>query len=110
MSKKPLVLITGASRKDSIGSSIAIELSKNGWDIATTYWINYDQSMPWGSNKDDIQFLEKEIRKNESNFYSIEADLSNVNTPELIFDSVEEKVGNISALILSQRLFMFRIW
>ena len=101
MSKKPLALITGASRKNGIGLGTAIELSKNGWDIAITYWTKYDQSMPWGSNKDDIQFLRNEIKKNGSNFYSIEADLSDTNTPKLIFDSVEEKVGNISALILS---------
>ncbi|MBI9107942.1 MAG: SDR family oxidoreductase [Spirochaetales bacterium] len=101
MNNKPLALITGASRKIGIGSAIAIELSKNGWDIAITYWGNYDKSMPWGSNTDDIQFLEDEIKKNGSNFYSIEANLSDTSTPKFIFDSIEEKVGNISALILS---------
>ena len=101
MRNKPLALITGASRKNGIGSEIAVELSKNGWDIAITYWANYDKSMPWGSNQNDIQFLEDKIKKNGSNFYSIEADLSDSNTPKSIFDSVEETLGNISALILS---------
>ena len=61
MSRNPLALITGASRKNGIGSKTSIELSKNGWDIAITYWSNYDQSMPWGSDKDDINFLENDI-------------------------------------------------
>jgi len=101
MNNKPIALITGASRKIGIGSAAALELSRNGWDIAITYWTNYDSSMPWGSNTDDIRLLEDEIKKNGSNFYAIEADLSNAETPKIIFDSIEEKLGNISALILS---------
>ena len=101
MKNRPIALITGASRKNGIGSAIALELSKNGWDIAITYWTDYDNSMPWGSNKNDIQLLEDKIKINGSNFYAIESDLSDTNTPKLIFDTINEKIGNISALILS---------
>lgn len=98
---KPLALITGASRRIGIGSAIAVELSKNGWDIAITYWSNYDNSMPWGSDNNDIKLLEDEIKSNGSKFYAIEADLIDVKTPEKILNSVEDKIGKISALILS---------
>ena len=101
MNKKPVALITGASRKIGIGSAAAIELSKKGWDIAVTYWSPYDKSMPWGSSEEDLRYLENEIIKNGSNFYSIEADLSDIKTPENIFNAAENELGKVSALILS---------
>lgn len=101
MKNRPLALITGASRKNGIGSAIALALSRKGWDIAVTYWTNYDTSMPWGSNPDDIDLLKDEIIGNGSQFYAIEADLTDSQSPEAIFSSVEKKIGIVSALILS---------
>ena len=54
MGNRPLALITGASRKKGIGAAAALELAKEGWDIAVTYWTDYDRSMPWGSDGGDL--------------------------------------------------------
>ena len=50
MGKRPFALITGAGRRKGIGAAAALELAKEGWDIAVTYWADYDRSMPWGSD------------------------------------------------------------
>ncbi len=98
---KPIALITGASRKQGIGSTIAIELSKNGWDIALSYWKDYDKSMPWGNNDDDMEYIKKEIIKNGSRCYTIEADLSKPDAPKEIFADISENFGMVSAIVLS---------
>lgn len=61
MSQRPIVLVTGASRSIGIGSSIAKELAKSGWDVALTYWQPYDESMPWGSDPQEVQLLLNEV-------------------------------------------------
>jgi len=101
MGNRPIAFITGASRIHGIGSAIALELSKKGWDIAITFWTDYDNLMPWGSNKNDVLLLEDQVKKNGGNFFSIEADLSDTKIPALVFDIINKKMGNISALILS---------
>ena len=54
---RPLALVTGASRRKGIGAAIALELARGGWDVATTFWRAYDQTMPWGSDPADADWL-----------------------------------------------------
>lgn len=98
---KPIALVTGVSREIGIGSSIVKKLSSNGWDIAFTYWSPYDSSMEWGSNPVEIDNLKKELVSKGTKVCSIEADLSLTSTPKEIFEFAEEKLGKISALIMS---------
>lgn len=98
---KPIALITGVSRKIGIGSNIARKLTTSGWDIALAYWRPYDESMPWGNNNDEINNLESELKKIGAKVYSIEADFSKKETPEIVINEIKENFGNISALILS---------
>lgn len=98
---RPLALITGVSRKISIGAGIAIDLAENGWDIVITYWRDYDKSMPWGSEDRDLDYIRKEIEEKGANFYTLEADLNNTQTPEEIFNQVEKECCTPTALILS---------
>ncbi|MEI7905428.1 MAG: short-chain dehydrogenase, partial [Candidatus Firestonebacteria bacterium] len=54
-SKRPIALVTGASRKAGIGSAIATSLAEAGWDVAVSYWLKYDAAMPWGANKGEVE-------------------------------------------------------
>ncbi|MDC7240193.1 MAG: SDR family oxidoreductase [Spirochaetales bacterium] len=101
MKTRPLALVTGASRKAGIGAAAALELSRKGWGIAVTTWTEYDRSMPWGSSNKDLKHLEEGVRKNGGRFYSLEADLSDPETPGRIFDWTAAEAGGVSALILS---------
>ncbi len=101
MFKRPVVLITGASRKMGIGSAIARTLAENGWDLAITYWQAYDESMPWGADVKEIQELSLELEGLGAKVFSLEADLSSPDVPEEIFKKVNEALGPVQALVMS---------
>lgn len=97
----PLGLITGASRAIGIGQSIGLTLAQSGWDIAATYWQPYDESMPWGSQPDEVEQFCDAVKSHGSRVVAIEADLADTETPAQIFDAVEEQFGSVTALIMS---------
>ena len=98
---RPLALITGASRRIGIGATIALELARNGWDVATTYWQPYDASMPWGANREDIDWLQNGCGELGARALAVEADLSQIETPATLFDKVEQSLGPVTTLILN---------
>ena len=98
---KPIALITGASRRIGIGAAIALSLAQAGWDIATTFWQHYDETMPWGSNPVDVAWLEQQLTALGAKTMALNADLSLIETPTQLFDAVEQRLGPVSALILS---------
>ncbi len=101
MDKRPLALITGAGRTIGIGNAIAKSLAESGWDIAITYWNPYDASMTWGSNPEETRTLVKDLESRGASVQAVEADLSLTETPEDLFNIVNDTMGLVSALILS---------
>jgi 3-oxoacyl-[acyl-carrier protein] reductase len=98
---RPLALVTGASRRKGIGAAIALELAQGGWDVATTFWRPYDQTMPWGSDPGDGGWLRQQLDAHGARTAAVEADLSLVETPPHLFDAVERAIGPVTALVLS---------
>lgn len=98
---RPIALITGASRTIGIGHALALDLARSGWDIALTYWLPYDESMPWGSEPQEVKALCAKLDALGARTAAIEADLSSTDASTQIFDAVESQLGAISALILS---------
>jgi len=37
--RRPVALVTGASRQRGIAAAIARSLAQSGWDVAITYWL-----------------------------------------------------------------------
>jgi 3-oxoacyl-[acyl-carrier protein] reductase len=100
-SKRPIALVTGASRTRGIGASIASALAQAGWDVALTYWRPYDSTMPWGSDPAEVQAIRAQIERLGARAMAIEADLSQIESPPQIFETVERDLGPVTALILS---------
>src|SRR5437870_4871845 len=97
---RPLALVTGASRRKGIGAAIALDLARSGWNVATTFWRLYDQSMPWGSDPADTEWLREQLAAHGAKTAAVEADMSLVETPPRLFDAVEQAIGPVTALIL----------
>ena len=100
MPDRPIVLVTGASRRAGIGAAIAIAMARSGWDVATTHWRAYDDAMPWGRDK-DAPFPNKELTDLGAKTVAIEADLGSIDRPAAIFDEVNESLGPVTALVMA---------
>ena len=85
MGERQVALITGATR--GIGKEIALELARNGFDIAVNYRGTIDED------------LKKEIEANNVRCEFVEADVSNFEQCESMIKETIEKYGRIDVLV-----------
>ncbi len=100
-SRSRTVLVTGAGRHSSIAHGIVCDLAADGWDIAVTTHVSYDQEVFHESTDDALAALRGQVLGHGVRFTAIEADLSDPGTPERIFAEVIAELGPVSALVLS---------
>ncbi|MFJ6175838.1 SDR family oxidoreductase [Streptomyces bacillaris] len=100
-SARPIALITGVGRSIGIGAGIARQLAASGWDIAFTYWTPYDRRMEWGAEDGAAASIAEELAGAGARTAAIEADLTDPDTPARIFDEAEQRLGPVTALVLS---------
>ncbi|WP_339152448.1 SDR family oxidoreductase [Streptomyces sp. F41] len=98
---RPIALITGVGRSIGIGAGIARQLAASGWDIAFTYWTPYDRRMEWGAEDGAAASIAEELAGAGARTAAIEADLTDPDTPARIFDGAEQRLGPVTALVLS---------
>ncbi|GAA1996684.1 SDR family oxidoreductase [Nocardiopsis rhodophaea] len=97
---RPLALVTGAGRSVGIATTIAVDLARDGWDVAFTYWSAYDARMPWGMEKEAPAELSRRLGEVGARACGIEADLSDPRAPSRLFDAVERELGMVTALVM----------
>ncbi|MEU8561838.1 SDR family oxidoreductase [Streptomyces cyaneofuscatus] len=93
--------MTGVGRSIGIGAGIARQLAASGWDIAFTYWTPYDRRMEWGAEDGAAASIARELEEAGARTAAIEADLTGPDAPIRIFDEAEQRLGPVTALILS---------
>ena len=82
-----LALVTGASR--GIGRAIALELARNGYDVA----INYNRS------KESAESLCEEIKSLGVNAEIFQADVSIQEEAARLFSEIKSSMGSVSVLV-----------
>jgi len=94
-----VALVTGVSRFHGIGRAICLELAKRDIDIFFTYWMEYDQSMPWEVGLNEPALIEEEILQLGVRCERLEVDLSLIDSIELLLSEVRRKLGSPQILI-----------
>src|SRR5215216_4215344 len=96
--KRPVALVTGASRRQGIGAATCIALAKNGHDIAFTYWQAYDRQMDY-TDEGGPPALVAELDALGARVWQAEVDLSDPSAPAKLLDDVTEGLGFPTVLV-----------
>ncbi|MFC9086719.1 SDR family oxidoreductase [Nocardiopsis dassonvillei] len=97
---RPVALVTGVGRTVGIGSAVAHRLAASGWDVAFTHWNAYDARMSWGAEPDATRTILDALAGHGARAAAIEADLADTATAAHVFDTAQERLGPVSALIM----------
>ncbi len=94
-----IAIITGASRRQGIGTAICRALAAAGCDIFFTHWSAYDRFMAYKVDEHWPALLEEELRATGVRCASMEVDMSEVEAAARILDAVEATLGAPAILI-----------
>lgn len=97
--KNNIAIVTGTSRLKGIGRAICEELAKRQFDIFFTYWTDYDNKMPWGIETEEPNQIQQHIRDLGVRCEKLEIDLSKEGAINVLFDTVEQKLGHPLVLV-----------
>ncbi|WP_350349904.1 SDR family oxidoreductase [Agromyces sp. G08B096] len=99
---RPVALVTGAGRRNTIAFAIATALADDGWDLAVSRFGDYDRRMPLGGDPDrDPAALEAELRARGARVVSLDADLADPEVAARLVADAASTLGPVRALVLS---------
>src|SRR3984893_1285168 len=94
-----LAIVTGASRRRGIGTSVCLALARAGADIFFTHWSPYDRLMPWGAEEEEPDLLQKLIQALGVRCEHIMVDLAAIDAPQRIIQTAQAQLGAASILV-----------
>ena len=94
-----VALVTGASRRRSIGAAICRALAAAGADVCFTHWQPYDELMPWGADAEAPSILQDELRRGGVRAEALAVDLSTPDAAAGVIDVVHARLGPVSILV-----------
>ncbi len=98
---RPVALLTGAGRSNSIAHAIALALADDGWDVAFTTWTAYEGRVPLGADPAvGARELEDALASRGARALRIEADFADALTPDRVMADAAT-LGPVGALVLS---------
>ena len=97
----PVALITGVGRRRGIGSSIAVGLAADGWDLVLSHWRPYDDRVGHEQGAADPEELMDELRRAGRKVELVPADLEQAACGDALVQRAGELLGAVDALVLS---------
>jgi 3-oxoacyl-[acyl-carrier protein] reductase len=94
-----IAIVTGASRRQGIGTAICRALAMAACDIFFTHWRAYDRLMSYEVDEHWPALLEEELRATGVRCASMEVDMSEVEAATRILDAVEASLGAPAILV-----------
>lgn len=88
-----IAIVTGVSRRQSIGTAICRSFAREGADVFFTHWSEYDRSQIHGADSDWPEQLMAELRNTGVRTESMELDLSHPGAPSRLLAEVEQRLG-----------------
>src|SRR5262249_49774147 len=70
-----------------------------GIDIFFTHWSMFDSTMSYGAEEDTPAQLQDELKRIGVRCEQMEADLASIETPRILLDAVEARLGSPSILV-----------
>ncbi len=93
-----VALVTGTSRRRSIGAAVCRAFAVCGADLFFTYWRDFDRRT-WYPDEEGPAAIEADIRRLGVRVASLEADLSDLETPARILNETVARLGIPSILV-----------
>lgn len=94
-----IALITGVGRKEGIGYALASKFAEAGADVMFTYWRNYDTEMKLAGSDADPSLFVSDFMKHGVRSACIELDLSDIQSPALLFEQTLSLLGAPDILV-----------
>ncbi|BCL83051.1 hypothetical protein ccbrp13_55160 [Ktedonobacteria bacterium brp13] len=101
--KRPIAIVTGASRQRGIGAAVCRALAAMGVDIFFTYWAEHDQAVNGLERQGPHELLSK-LRDCGVRCACLEIDQGLPEAASQIMDEVEKRRGRIINLTSGQGL------
>ncbi len=97
--KGKTAIITGVSRRKGIGAAIAKAFAAQGANLFLISWPNYDKTMPWGYSDNELQETVDEIESHNVRCETLEINLSDSESANIIFEKAKDYFGSIEILV-----------
>jgi 3-oxoacyl-[acyl-carrier protein] reductase len=97
----PNALITGVGRRRGIAAGLAAGLAADGWDLALSYWPDYDTRIGLVGSAEDPERLAEELRGTGRRVVLVPGDLADPDVPETVSRTAAEQLGPLDALVMS---------
>jgi 3-oxoacyl-[acyl-carrier protein] reductase len=97
---RPVVLVTGVSRRRGIAAAVVRKLAASGWDVVLTGWPAYDKTLSWGGDTGAAGELLSEATAAGARAVYAPADLSQAGAIAEVFDRAEQALGPVTAMVV----------
>ena len=93
-----IAIVTGASRRQSIGAAICRAFAGCGVDLLFTHWRPFDRQT-WYADEEGPAMIEEDVRRLGVRVESVEVDLSLIDAPRRVLEAAVERLGTPSILV-----------